>query len=81
MPEDKQPSVPKAAVALCAWAGVFQGALHSEAGAAPFPSDIFSARLAGRRQVQCQCLFKAPQTDPILYGSTKTQLSRGDTAL
>lgn len=24
---------------LCAWAGVFQGALHSEAGAAPFPSD------------------------------------------
>lgn len=39
MPEYKQtqPSVPKAAMALCAWAVVFQGALHSEAGASPVP--------------------------------------------
>lgn len=68
-------------MALSAWAGVFQGALHSEAGAALFPSDTFSARLAGKREVQCQCLLKAPPADSILYGSAKLQLSREDTAL
>lgn len=63
-------------MALCAWAGVFQGALHSEAGA---HQTLFSQ--VSREEVGPVLVSHQSTTNSIIYGSAKLQLSRGDAAL
>lgn len=58
-------------MALCAWAGVLQGALHSEAGAAQHLLSQLSREEAGPVSKHHRL---------ILYGSAKLQLSK-DTAV